>query len=412
MPASPLLISATWHTAAAALSCPAIGLPARHELLSEWEELCQPSSHLGAQLATVARSGSVEDVVFYILAHLLLERVCEEMQSHIVTCDTFNPILFAFSRLYSGEIPISLVMPCPQITCLNKENHHTDHPTISTAAKPWLVKCLAEGQTCCHLILTDCNRHSVNALRSTHIQANYSSADIQALIQDTRGASDDSWLTIVIPTLRTADTQEAIASIVSQKGAGGLVILVISADQNRITREQVSNDLVLITIPSFDTGPYDAMNLGLFLTQTPWVFFLGSDDQLASRDVLCDVRALTTELGAEVKIIYGNVEMQGAGNGTYDKQIYSYEFDYDRLRHQTPCHQSIFYATDSLKTINGYTLEFPVCADWHANIRLWRQCNPKFIDLVVAKFARGGISSQIYDDRFFSSLERLWLENQ
>ena len=412
MPVGPALISATWHAAAAALSCPASGLPSRHELHSKWGELCQPSSGPLGQLTAVIRNGSVEDVVFYILAHLLLERVCGEVPSHIVTSDAFNPILFAFSRLYSGELPISLAMPCPPMTSADIESHHTDHVTDSSATRPCLVKCLAEGQTCCHLILTDCNRHSVNALRSMHLQANYSSAHIQTLTQHTRGASDDSWLTIVIPTLRTADTQEAIASIVSQKGAGGLVILVISADQNRITREQASNDVVLITIPSFDTGPYDAMNLGLFLTQTPWVFFLGSDDQLASGDVLGDVRVLTTELGAEVKIIYGNVEMQGAGNGTYDKQIYSYEFDYDRLRHQTPCHQSIFYTTDSLKTINGYTLEFPVCADWHANIRLWRQCNPKFIDVVVAKFARGGISSQIYDDRFFSSLESLWLENK
>ena len=216
----------------------------------------------------------------------------------------------------------------------------------------------------------------------------------------------EHWLTIVVPCLREDLAERVMPSIDCQTQLG-VTVIFLNADGNILrmsehgTAEKIDSHITKLFIPTHDSGPYDAMNFGLLLSITPWIYFMGSDDELASPSTLSEIKRAIDDSVTDEKVIYGNVEMRGEGHGTYDQQIYGYEFDYDRLKSQTPCHQSIFYRTSALKQIGGFDLTYRVCADWHANLRLWWQAKPLFIDVVVAKFARGGISSTQYDSVFF-----------
>jgi nucleoside-diphosphate-sugar epimerase len=47
---------------------------------------------------------------------------------------------------------------------------------------------------------------------------------------------------------------------------------------------------------------------------------------------------------------------------------------------------------------------WPTCL----HLRLWRLGSPRFVDTIVAKFNRGGLSSKIIDAQFFAELPDVW----
>ena len=62
----------------------------------------------------------------------------------------------------------------------------------------------------------------------------------------------------------------------------------------------------------------------------------------------------------------------------------------------------------------GYSLAYPICANWHGNPRLWQPSATIFIDLTAAKFSRGEVSSTVYDYDydFFRGLPLIWDQNK
>jgi len=165
-------------------------------------------------------------------------------------------------------------------------------------------------------------------------------------------------------------------------------------------------------LEAYDSGAYDAMNLGLALASAPWIYFLGSSDTLFSRGTLMTVARSIMASATTTHPIYGKVNMIGEGPGTYDGQIWGEFFNYDRLRVNNICHQSVFYKTEVLKDIGGYDPQYPICADWNANLQLWNRATPVFMNTVVANFQRGGLSTHSEDAAFNSGRDEIWRKNK
>jgi len=338
-----------------------------------------------------------------LLAHIFIEKIAGLPQELCLAFDRFNPILAVAATLNKrAQLPLT-IMPAP-----DAELGH------------WVLPLAPAGLTetdpgLCRLILGNCPIAAADQLRKAIPGVHLVPAHPQTVATALSNAPSHHWLTIVIPALDPEQACRAIQGIIDQV-TKHVTVFVISPNEpppesrlETLCRQCASElDISIVQITVFDVGPYDAMNLGIKLSKTPWVYFLGIDDSLASAKVLDEIMNVANGAPDGVRMIYGNVEIQGSGHGTYDKQIYAYAFDYDRLQRQTPCHQAIFYRVEALREIGGYSLNYPVCADWHTNLRLWRTGNPIFIDLVVARFARGGISSLVLDDQFFEDLPGLW----
>ena len=233
------------------------------------------------------------------------------------------------------------------------------------------------------------------------------------------GPEDFPWLTIVIPTLGGAAIQRALESIFKQQ-AMGIKVLVVpkgtgvteNVQRSRYPTTFAATQFQTSFLSTSDLGVYDAMNFGVAICDTPWIYFMGDDDELAATGVLATIQSEVAKAEPTNSVIYGNVEIEGDGHGTYDGQVYGYLFDYSRLRFQNPCHQAIFYKTELLRTAQGFNLTYPVCADWDLNLRIWLKANPRFIDLVIANFRRGGISSTHSDSAFAKRREQIWKKNK
>ena len=223
------------------------------------------------------------------------------------------------------------------------------------------------------------------------------------------------WLTIVIPCIDATDLDHTLASVWQQSHLAGTEVIVINATQQTLDLPALppskEHHGALRVIDVIDNGPYEAMNLGLLISESEWVYFLGVNDSLSDSVVLEDVRAKLSVVAHDCSMIYGNVRMIGAGPGSQDGEIYAGFFDYARLKHQNICHQGVFYRREALFNVGGFDLKYRVNSDWAANIRIWRSANPQYFGRTVANFSRGGLSSTIVDKMFFDDLEELWTRN-
>lgn len=141
-----------------------------------------------------------------------------------------------------------------------------------------------------------------------------------------------------------------------------------------------------------DKGVYDAMNKGIKLAKGDWLLFLGSDDTLYSSKVLGEVAREANNYD----VIYGNVYSSRFG-GLYDG-----EFSESKIIAKNICHQAIFYKKTVFDKVGYYNTRYKSQADWDHNLRwfLSEGIKHKFVNITVANFADGGLSSRNQDVDF------------
>lgn len=199
---------------------------------------------------------------------------------------------------------------------------------------------------------------------------------------------------IIIPTYNSAPTIEKCIKSVLNQTFKDFEILVMDGASSDTTMEIVryQSDERIIFFSEKDKGVYDAMNKGIAKSRGEWIYFLGSDDALFDADVLRNVSNAIDKTNADV--IYGNVKFVNADNPLMNNKIYDGEFTTSKLFMQNICHQSIFYKKSFIKKIGNYDLNYPILADYDFNLKAWKKGIFEFINLTIAEFSLGGISSK------------------
>ncbi|MBD1394710.1 glycosyltransferase family 2 protein [Mucilaginibacter glaciei] len=144
-----------------------------------------------------------------------------------------------------------------------------------------------------------------------------------------------------------------------------------------------------------DKGIYDAMNKGLEMATGQWFYFIGGDDTLAGSDTLQTMYNAIQSQNAD--LVYGNVTGAVSGTKYTDNTL-------NKVLSRGIHHQGIFYKRNVFEYTGKYALTFKVAADYHLTLKVF--CNPAFktryIDVDIARFGEAGLSSTMYDYRFFS----------
>lgn len=402
-----------WAAAVSLLPLVETGFPSTEELQAASTQLRHQDAQHGEHTSRRHNDISRGLLGLRLLSIILAERLNIDgtHSGPALISGPFNPLLWMLAETLSPgrQSPLFIFNAPPT------ENAEA----VTESASPTLHHQLSQANQLSKVIFTGCDQKQAKEVHANVPTAHTLSCSSEKLSDLLATIPGQHWLTIVIPVLSGDEENRALDSIARQNSSG-VTTFLIYADQSNCysglipTHKECALDdgtKTVIALPAFDRSPYDAMNLGLKLAKTPWIYFLGCDDELYADDTLATLKRYLDDNAVMDQLLYGNVEIQGDGHGTYDRQIYGYEFDYQRLRHQTPCHQGILYPVEALRAAGGYSLNYPVCADWEANVRLWNKTTPVFIDTVVAKFARGGISSTIRDTMFFEDLPSLWLRH-
>lgn len=212
-----------------------------------------------------------------------------------------------------------------------------------------------------------------------------------------------------MPTYNSGATLKfAIKSILNQSyNDYEILILDNLSTDNTLTICKSFNDQRIKISSESDKGIYDAMNKGIALAKGEWLYFLGSDDELYNNEVLEKINNRINNTNS--KIIYGNVLVCGNTGWARDGQIYNGYFSNRKIVANNICHQSLFYRKDIFKNLNGYNTKYKICADHDLNIRAVCSFKFEYVNLIIAKFNSGGMSSGS-DDVFIKDFDRILIE--
>ncbi|MGI9054888.1 MAG: glycosyltransferase family 2 protein [Pyrinomonadaceae bacterium] len=150
----------------------------------------------------------------------------------------------------------------------------------------------------------------------------------------------------------------------------------------------------LNVISESDEGVYYAFNKAIDLATGKYLYFIGAGDCLKP-DILRQVKEfLPLEVPA---FVYGKCYFVKQKN-LNGKKFTDALFIRDNL-----CQQGIFYHREIFDIIGKFDLRYKVLADWFFNLKCFMsgEITKNYVDLVIADYEEGGLSSEITCDPVF-----------
>lgn len=214
------------------------------------------------------------------------------------------------------------------------------------------------------------------------------------------------FFTIIIPTFNAERTVNKLLLSIQNQDFYDYEVLIMDGGSTdgtlKFVRELNDERFRIYTEP--DLGIYDAMNKGIEKSKGRWFYFIGADDTLYGFSVLQTIYSIAQTKDAG--ILYGNVFLQGKTSWA-DKGHYGNMFNLANILHKNICHQSMFYHRSTFEQIGNYNTLYPICADWDLNLRAFAKVKFSYIDVCIAYFGEGGVSSRKADVQFIQDKEQL-----
>jgi len=184
------------------------------------------------------------------------------------------------------------------------------------------------------------------------------------------------------PGTRLAD---ALGSVWAQQDVALELVVVDGASGDGTAAWLAAHrDRIATLIGEPDAGVYEAMNKGVAAAQGEWVLFLGADDRLVGRGVLCEAAKWLARTSSGV----------AAGEIAYDDgRIYKLARRVNPLARNFVHHQAAFYRRTLFAEHAGFDPSLTIAADYDFNVRLWKaHVRFKPFPLRIAACHPGGLS--------------------
>lgn len=203
-------------------------------------------------------------------------------------------------------------------------------------------------------------------------------------------------ITCVIATYNAAATlKQALDSLASQTYAPEIIIIDGASHDETMDIVSSYREHIAYVISEHDNGIYDAMNKGIASAHGDYIYFLGADDCLVSKDVLYDVAAKISSYpdGERPDVFYGSVLTV---NEKYhlEKQSFT-EAQAEKFYHNMHlAHQGMFVKT-SLMREHPFDCRYRICADYEFVLWLYFEKKASFQQLnqPIAFYSMSGLSS-------------------
>lgn len=218
-------------------------------------------------------------------------------------------------------------------------------------------------------------------------------------------------ISIIIPAYNSRRTLEAALSSIRTQSYAAHEILVIDGGSSDGTVEiiKANQDIITYWVSERDGGVYDAINKGIRNATGEWIYVLGSDDVLASSDLLESIAVNLTE---EISLVFGSIRNVNVKHSLVP-DVHMSSMTSGLYLRNTLHQQSAFYRKD-LFEMEMFDTSLKVLADYDFHLWLFIQKVPfKKIDVMVAECEASGLSKQfnraLYQEEFHLKRKRFGL---
>ena len=211
------------------------------------------------------------------------------------------------------------------------------------------------------------------------------------------------WLTIATVVKDDPAGFARTLSSVRAQDLDGVELLVIDSSRDR---DVIPALLVGAALPQYrcswlpPAGVYPAMNAAVDSATGDYVMFLNAGDSFAAPSVVAELRRLISAERPEW--IFGRVVIVDSHGRRTVTPTWDYAAEKERLfsRGLFPAHQATVVARDSLMAIGGFDTGYRIAADYAAFLKLTQRSDPMQLDLVIADFLEGGLSTVAWKASF------------
>lgn len=183
-----------------------------------------------------------------------------------------------------------------------------------------------------------------------------------------------------------AGLEKTIQSVISQTYEN-VEFIVIDGGSTDGTTDVIKKyeDQIDYWVSEKDNGIYDAMNKGILAATGTWVNFMNAGDTFVDNNVLSNIQF---EKYAHDVLLYGKKTQQG-------KVILPLALEKLEIGEIHANHQSMFFNKEKLGSELHYDLMYKIYGDYELvnKIYLNHKNLIQYIDIVVADFEGGGVSS-------------------
>lgn len=211
------------------------------------------------------------------------------------------------------------------------------------------------------------------------------------------------WLSVVTVVKDDFEGFQRSLDSLSQQSLAGVELVVVDSSVNATEISAFLSDFWSANYQCEWVQPqgiYSAMNRGLELAHSKYVYFLNAGDSFFDRFVLGDLADLVAE-SSPVWIV-GRVEIiEQSGRGVTSAS-WDYETEKKTLfaRGLFPPHQGTVARTEVLRLVGGFNERFVIAADYAAALALSQVHEPLMTERVIATFFEGGVSTTSWQDSF------------
>lgn len=165
-------------------------------------------------------------------------------------------------------------------------------------------------------------------------------------------------------------------------------------DYEVVVKDGCSKDATLAFVPRDDKrfctyqipdkSLYQAMNQAIERSSGKYLIFMNCGDCFANETVLEKVyKSLKND---DCVFCYGDYVRDEILHNQPERLTSFYMY-------RTPlCHQTIFFNGDVLRSKHQYNEEYQILADYDLELRLWKDCKTKHLNVVVCEYQGGGVS--------------------
>ena len=182
--------------------------------------------------------------------------------------------------------------------------------------------------------------------------------------------------------------ERTIKSVINQTYEN-VEFIVIDGDSSDGTVEVIEKyaDKIDYWVSEKDEGIYDAMNKGIKVASGMWVNFMNAGDTFVSEEVL---QSIEWNVYNEKTLIYGNKMLD-------NQVIFPLSLRLLEAGEIHANHQSMFFNKSILQDKLFYDLKYKIYADYELVNRIYKDDSMiiKYIDVVIADFEGGGVSSTV-----------------